>query len=301
MAVFIVNLYRSLLPKEMRSRIYKLFLGDILFFFRNFKECLRCKWYLIYYFFRKPKNDQERAYLLLGKMGVSPYPYLWRKGYERIDYPSYIDTENALPYVLHKQKRLYFKRSMSDIVSDVYRSLLIEQDERSAHCYIKSYDELKNKVLLDIGSAEAYFALEMIDIVKHVYLFECDEDWIEALNATFRPWSDKVTIIRSYISDVDNGVDSMTLDHFFREKSADNLFIKMDIEGYERKALQGCKKLLSSFRNISGAICIYHRHDDEEVIEKYLCNNACRTSIQPGYLYFEKEMRHAVLHFSQNR
>ena len=103
MAVFIVNLYRSLLPKEMRSRIYKLFLGDILFFFRNFKECLRCKWYLIYYFFRKPKNDQERAYLLLGKMGVSPYPYLWRKEYERIDYPSYIDTENGLPYVLHKR------------------------------------------------------------------------------------------------------------------------------------------------------------------------------------------------------
>ncbi len=120
------------------------------------------------------------------------------------------------------------------------------------------------------------------------------------IKRNIKPWSEKVTIVRRYVSDTDDE-NSITLDSFFKDKSADNLFIKMDIEGYERKALQGCKELLSSFRNISGAICIYHRHDDAKVIKEYLCNNACNTSIQPGYLYFEKEMRHAVLHFSQNK
>lgn len=300
MSVFFVNMYRDLFSKNIRDRIYKLFLGDVLFFFRNFKECLWYKLYFIYCFFRKPRNDQERSFQVLGKIGVSPYPYLWRKEYEVVDYPTFIDSDNGLPYVLHKHKRLYFKRDMHDIVSNVYRSLLIEQDERSEHCYVHSSEELKNKYLLDVGSAEAYFTLEMIDHVKHAYLFECDEDWIEALSATFKPWSEKVTIVRRYVSDTDDE-NSITLDSFFKDKSADNLFIKMDIEGYERKALQGCKELLSSFRNISGAICIYHRHDDAKVIKEYLCNNACNTSIQPGYLYFEKEMRHAVLHFSQNK
>lgn len=295
----IVRLYRELVPKKLRSCIYKLFLGEILFFLGNYRECLLCRWYFVYYLFVKPKSDQERSYQILGKMGLSPYPYLWRKEYDKIDIPTYIDTENGLPYVIHKNKRLYFRKDMSDITSNLYRSLLIEQDQRSAHCYVHSCDELKNKILLDVGSAEAYFTLDMIEYIEHAYLFECDENWIEALNATFKPWSDKVTIVRKYVSD-NNEDSNITLDDFFKDKIADNLFIKMDIEGYERKALQGCEKLLKESRNLSGAICIYHLHDDEAIIKEYLHNRGCEISVQPGYLYFEKEMRHAILRFEYN-
>ena len=48
------------------------------------------------------------------------------------------------------------------------------------------------------------------------------------------------------MSDVDEE-DNITLDTFFRDegKFIDNLFLKMDIEGYERKALEGAVHILS--------------------------------------------------------
>lgn len=106
-----------------------------------------------------------------------------------------------------------------------YRGLLIEQDKRSAHRYVDSYEELKGKTLLDIGAAEAIFTLDTIEYIDHAYLFECDESWIEALEATFAPYKEKITIVRKYVSDV-NDEDNITLDTFFRDegKSIDNLF-----------------------------------------------------------------------------
>ena len=81
-----------------------------------------------------------------------------------------------------------------------YKGLLIEQDRRSAHRYVGSYEELRGKTLLDIGAAEAIFTLDTIEYINHAYLFECDEAWVEALNATFTPWKDKITIVRKYVS-----------------------------------------------------------------------------------------------------
>ena len=75
------------------------------------------------------------------------------------------------------------------------------------------------------------------------------------------------------------------------------LFLKMDIEGYERKALEGAVHILEHGRQIGGSVCIYHLHDDKKVIESELKKFNLKTSIQPGYLYFEKEMRSAIIRF----
>ena len=95
-----------------------------------------------------------------------------------------------------------------------------------------SYEELKGETLLDIGAAEAVFTLDTIDYIDRAYLFECDEAWIEALEATFAPWNDKIMIVRKYVSDVDDD-NNITLDTFFQDEGRpiDNLFLKMDIEG----------------------------------------------------------------------
>lgn len=172
---------------------------------------------------------------------------------------------------------------------------MIEQDKRSAHRYVDSYEELKGKTLLDIGAAEAIFTLDTIEYIDHAYLFECDDAWIETLEATFAPWKDKITIVRKYVSDVDDD-NNITLDRFIQDegRSIDNLFLKMDIEGYERKALKGAVYLLEHGWQIGGSVCIYHLHDDKKVIESELKNFNLKTSIQPGYLYFEKEMRSAL-------
>jgi hypothetical protein len=206
-----------------------------------------------------------------------------------------VDNTNGLPYVFHNGKKLYFKRDMLTSAEVAYRGLLIEQDKRSAHRYVDSYEELKGKTLLDIGAAEAIFTLDTIEYIDHAYLFECDDAWIESLEATFALWKDRITIVRKYVSDVDDD-NNITLDRFFQDegKSIDNLFLKMDIEGYERKALKGAVHILEHGQQIDGSVCIYHLHDDKKVIESELKNFNLKTSIQLGYLYFEKEMRSAL-------
>ena len=206
-----------------------------------------------------------------------------------------VDNTNGLPYVFHNGKKLYFKRDLLTSAEVAYRGLLIEQDKRSAHRYVDSYEELKGKTLLDIGAAEAIFTLDTIEYIDHAYLFECDDAWIESLEATFALWKDRITIVRKYVSDVDDD-NNITLDRFFQDegKSIDNLFLKMDIEGYERKALKGAVHILEHGQQIDGSVCIYHLHDDKKVIESELKNFNLKTSIQLGYLYFEKEMRSAL-------
>lgn len=264
--------------------------------FREPKKSLKCKWYGLYYFFVTPQTDKEQALKDLSKSYLSPYPYSWKKKYTHQDYKVDLNAENGLPYITHNNKKLYFQREMYYSSSGVYRALQIEQDERSAHRYVKSYEELKGKTLLDIGSAEAIFTLDVIEYIHHAYLFECDEGWIEALEATFAPWKEKITIVRKYVSDIDDE-NNITLDEYFKDKSSDNLFLKMDIEGSERKALKGSKKLLKSGKNIAGSVCIYHLPDDKAVIHKILHDNDLEVITQPGYLYFEGDLRSAILRF----
>ena len=54
----------------------------------------------------------------------------------------------------------------------------------------------------------------------------------------------------------------MTLDTYFKDQFLGAIYLKMDIEGCERKALRVAKKLLNS-SHISGAVCVYHLQDDE--------------------------------------
>jgi len=107
--------------------------------------------------------------------------------------------------------------------------------------FLKDIHLLKGKVLLDVGAAEAIFALNAIDLVEKAYLFECEKEWIDALELTFAPWKYKVEIVHKYVSDRNNG-NHITIDNFLEEKSKKNLFIKMDIEGYEQAALKGATK-----------------------------------------------------------
>lgn len=152
---------------------------------------------------------------------------------------------------------------------------------------------------MDVGAAEGIFALDTIEYIEHVYLFECEEEWMDALNATFEPWKEKVTIVKKYVSDVDEG-DFITLDSFFNNNFSSlpkNLFIKMDIEGFELKALKGCINTLQRCKNSSGSISIYHKREDERDIQSFFEDLSFKTSITPGYIYMGYEMRRVVVRF----
>jgi hypothetical protein len=146
---------------------------------------------------------------------------------------------------------------------------------------------------LDIGAAEGIFSLDTIEFAQHTYLFECDNDWMNALNATFAPWKDKVTIIPKYVSDRDDE-SNITIDTFLEGKDKTNLFLKMEIEGYEQAALQGAKNTLKEARDLDYAICTYHKENDAEEINRILLDNHFESEFTEGFFYLES-LRKAII------
>jgi hypothetical protein len=231
----------------------------------------------------------------MGKHGLMYFPYPFVLDYEKRCVVCHFDTRLGLPYVIHSGKNLYFPELYDKkAINSAYKSLLIEQNIFSPHRYVKDINRLKGKTLLDVGAAEAIFPLDAIELVNHVYIFECDDLWIESLNATFAPWKDKVTIVRKYISD-SNDENTVTLDHFFEDKDKQNLFIKMDIEGYEQAALRGAANLLREAHDIDFSICTYHKKNDAVEIAGMLNSFGLEWEQTEGYLYYERDFRKGII------
>ena len=228
------------------------------------------------YLDRFPDNPEKKEvadFLRVNTFGIYPYkmlhfPYAFPLDYQADDIQIYFSAENS-KYVMFEGKKLFFPSSMSDhMIKENYTSLLIEQDKRSPHCYsskpkfIPGYGE----IIADMGAAEGIWALSVIEKCKKAYLFECDENWIDALKLTFAPWGDKVVIVNKFIGGVDDG-DQVTLDTYFADKEID--CIKADIEGAEIPMLTGGAKTLS--HKVSKVLlCAYHNQDDEVTIRGYL-------------------------------
>ena len=178
-------------------------------------------------------------------------------------------------------------------VSGLYRMLRTEQDPNSAHRYVESYDELEGKTLLDIGAAEGIFALDAIEHIKNVYLFECDEKWIEPLQMTFAPWKEKVEFVYKYVG-CKNDEHCTTLDSFMKGKEQNNLHIKMDIEGAELSALYGARQLLADGSSVTLSVCTYHKEDDAENIPLFLSSLGYRCQTTRGFMFLSPHMRKAM-------
>ncbi|MCH3981368.1 MAG: FkbM family methyltransferase [Prevotella sp.] len=232
-----------------------------------------------------PKSPKLAYYRYIMDHGDAHHLFLFGYEYDDFNVQIYEDKTNGLPYVMlpHSTKRLYFKRGMSEgKIAKLFKSLIMEQDPRSPHRYFDSIQEFKGKVLLDIGSAEGILSLMAIEQVEHVFLFECDEYWKEALQKTFEPWKDKITIVPKYVGNQDDET-TIKLDTFFQDEPVSNLFLKMDIEGMEREALVGAKQLFSKKGNVSFAVCTYHRRDDLKVIHSFLDHYKCSYTNQKAY------------------
>ena len=204
----------------------------------------------------KPDSPYLKYYKYIRKHGYSRHLYEFKDEYLSMPVDVRKDENRNLYYVLKEDgKRLYFQRTTPPHkIQKYYRALMIEQDQRSAHHYFNNNKDVTGKVFVDVGCAEGYSSLEIIEEAKHVYLFEQDEQWLEAIRATF---------------------------------------IKMDIEGAERRALAGCEQLFRDCKKIDFAICTYHLHDDEEVISAFLDKHNCTYRNQKGF--FRHKIRSVVL------
>jgi precorrin-6B methylase 2 len=242
-------------------------------------------------------NDSEKKYFrqFLNTHLCKVFNYSFAYKYDLAFPKIYSDKENGLKYVITSEKhRLYFKRNMTTAqIRKMYNALCAEQDLQSPHCYIFCCEPKENTVLADIGTAEGNFALKFIERFGKVYLFECDVEWLEALQATFNPWVDKVEIIKTYVSDI-NDADNVSLDHYFTNKEMPTL-LKMDVEGYEEKVLTGANKLINNAKP-ELLVCTYHCKNDDKKLSTILINHNYDVEFSNGWMIFENDFRKGILH-----
>src|SRR6185369_13308540 len=125
--------------------------------------------------FLLPKTEENKAFSFIGRHGITSCPYDYMLEYQKLKIKVERDVNENLPYVNHEGKKLYFPEFFDDkkVIKD-YRALLIERDIRSAHRYVKDYNDLKGRTLLDVGGAEGIFSLDTIDLTSQVIIFECE-------------------------------------------------------------------------------------------------------------------------------
>lgn len=205
--------------------------------------------------------------------------------------------------------KTYNEQSLNQTILETF-------DKKNWHYYeIPQTRVNKNDFVVDCGSAEGLFALSCCERAKHVYVIEPLKIFINCLDITFKNLSN-VTIIDKALSDsnyicniVDDGISSYlvdfptensnqiivtTLDHLFLELDIPITYIKIDLEGFDFKAIQGAKKLISKNKP-KIAITVYHTPSHLEEIKFFLLN------IVPEYNFiykgiFSKTGSYVMLH-----
>lgn len=278
---YLFPIYRVLVPKPLRTILLK--------------RSLRYK--ILNYFGSLPEKDvnkeQEEVLQFLENDGVRIFPYPFHPDYSPEQIEVIFDPEKGMRYVIQEGKRLYFKKRWSaGKIRKAYCDLMREQDVNSPHRYLTdTFSVDKDDVVADIGAAEGNFSLSVIDKVKKIYIFEYDQEWIDALRATFAPWKDKIEIINKFVSDK-NDDSHIRFDTFF-EESQDVNFLKIDVDGAESVVIGSCDKLFQTARSFRIALCTYHKNDDEKEFTVLLKDRGFDVLPSKGYMinYYDKKLK----------
>lgn len=142
----------------------------------------------------------------------------------------------------------------------------------------------KNEVFVDLGAYNGDTILDYLnfygnDNYKKMYAYEITEESFKSLKDNFRDYtniilnnkavSDKKEKLYIHKSNVDFSantvseegeieIEATTIDNDIKEPIS---LIKMDIEGFEQKALKGCEKHIKSDKP-KLLISVYHNHED---------------------------------------
>lgn len=280
MRTFTSQIYRIFVPKFIRKKILA-------------KELRKS---ILDYYSGVPGKPSEEIEVVLDYLRSNPiaiFPYPFQNKYNADEIEVLEDKKRDLRYVMYDDKKLYFKKRWSNKrIQHSFNELTREQDPQSPHRYLNDRFNLEEgDVLVDIGVAEGNFALAAVEIASRLILFETDKEWIEALNATFEPWKEKVVIVNKFVSDITNATNT-TLDDFFATGETLS-FIKIDVDGAESRLLKGAARILSEQKPLKLAVCTYHNQYDEAEFETLLSRNGFETSHSDGYMlfYYDKKMK----------
>jgi hypothetical protein len=219
------------------------------------------------------------------KHKFSVFPYEFARKYHARDIDVFYDASCNMCFVLHNEKKLYFPCGWNiEDIRNYYNGLCVEQDIESPHRYeTKDYTVKAGDVIADIGTAEGIWALSNVEIAGKIYLFECEQKWVEALQKTFEPWKEKVVITNKYVSNT-NSKREVTLDEFFKDEIIN--CIKADIEGYEISLLEGSKTLFSKNDDLTLFLCTYHKEGDDKKLKKMLESMNFTVEYSDRYMLF---------------
>ena len=230
----------------------------------------------------KGNAEKQRILAWLKKNEIQPFPYDFPKKYKKSDVRVLYDEQAKCYYGFWHGKKVYVKKTMNKREAQGYLcGIAMEQDEASPHLYRYEKANIAGKVIADVGAAEGFFSLDVIDDAKKVYLFECDPEWIDALKLTFAPWRAKVEIVEKYVDQTETDT-SVTIDSFFAGREID--ILKADIEGYEVPMLRGATKSLPRISNL--IVCAYHKQRAEQEIRNILSPFSFKISTSSGYMFF---------------
>ena len=273
-------IYRILVPKFIRKRILA--------------KSLRTS--ILNYYCSHPETHSKEIQEVLEYLKSNPiavFPYDFQKKYNEGTIEVMDDKDKGLRYVMLDGKKLYFKRRWSKKrIRHSFNELTKEQDPQSPHRYLNDKFKVEEgEVLVDIGVAEGNFALGAVEKASRLVLFETDMEWIEALNATFEPWKDKVLIVNKFVSDTTDSSSTKLDDFIGRDEKI--TFLKIDVDGAESRLLNGCKRILAEQKPLKVAICTYHKQQDEEEFNSLLIRNGFETSHSDGFIlfYYDKKLR----------
>jgi hypothetical protein len=215
------------------------------------------------------------------------FPFRWTQKYDTFMPEVHKDTLNNHYYVVFENKRMYFPKGYNETkVIWSYRSILKEQDAESSHLYLnKEFDVELDSIVIDAGVAEGNFALSVVERAKKVFLIECESEWMEALRLTFEPWKEKVVFVQKFMSDVE-GDDTVSIDSLVSPSKGDSYFVKLDIEGFEQKALAGMKNLVASGNPLKLDVCTYHQPEAFDEISALVENYGFRWNVTKGFVLF---------------
>lgn len=251
--------------------------------------------------YRNSKDPEiEEVLDHIEKVGLDVFNYPFAAKYNNRKNKVWKDEVCGLYFVMHNDKRLYFSRKYKSEkeASNYYNALLREQDEKSPHRYLSEECNVnEGDVVLDIGAAEGNFSLDVIDRCSHLYIFEAEDDWMEALQYTFKDYADKVTLIKGFVGSYNEGT-TITIDSMI---DVPVNFIKMDIEGNEWDALRGAVRLIQASDNLRMAVCSYHSDFDQELIESFMDKHHITHTCSKGYMWFPETIRQTYVSTSLNR
>lgn len=244
---------------------------------------------LKYYHERAVFPEQQEVLDNLRQMGFNLFPYPRLHSTHPRNIEVFFDEAVSLSYVVMEGKRLYYPRdeTLKAIQDNYYQEQVVGQHADSPHRYLTNdFTVREGDVVVDCGAADGNFALSVVEKARKVYLFEPAGQWEKPLRTTFAPWKDKVVLVRRFISDVTDDV-YVSLDDYFRQECVLPSVIKMDIEGYELRALQGARHLLASKPGVRQVVvCAYHRQDDEQMLGTLLRGCGYATVPSQGYMLF---------------